>query len=43
VGRPKRRWIEEVEKGLKEVGVRAWRGVALGRSRWKNVVEDAKA
>jgi hypothetical protein len=31
VGRPKRRWIKEVEKELKGIGVKDWKSLALER------------
>jgi hypothetical protein len=43
VGRPKRRWIEEVERELKGMGVKDWKWMALERDIWKKIVEEAKA
>jgi hypothetical protein len=43
VGRPKRRWIEEVERELKGMGVKDWKRLALERDKWKKIVEEAKA
>jgi hypothetical protein len=43
VGRPKRRWIEEVQTELKGMGVKDWKRVALERDKWKKIVEEAKA
>jgi hypothetical protein len=43
VGRPKRRWIEEVERQLKGMGVKDWKRMALERDKWKKIVEEAKA
>jgi hypothetical protein len=43
VRRPKRRWIEEVERELKGMGVRDWKRLALERDKWKEIVEEAKA
>jgi hypothetical protein len=43
VGRPKRRWIEEVETELKGMGVKDWKSLALERDKWKKIVEEAKA
>jgi hypothetical protein len=43
VGRPKRRWIEEMERELKEMGVNYWKILALERNKWQIIVEDAKA
>jgi hypothetical protein len=41
-GRPKRRWIEEVERELKGIGVKDWKRFTLKRDKWKNIVEEAK-
>jgi hypothetical protein len=35
VGRPKRRWIEEVERELKAMVVKDWKRLALERDKWK--------
>jgi hypothetical protein len=43
VGRPKRRWIEEVEREVKGMGVKDWKKLALERDKWKKIVEEAKA
>jgi hypothetical protein len=43
VGRPKRRWIEEVERELKGICVKDWKRLALERDKWKKIVEEAKA
>jgi hypothetical protein len=43
VGRPKSRWVEEVERELKEMGVKDWKKLALERDKWKNIVEEGKA
>jgi hypothetical protein len=43
VGRPKRRWIEEVEKELKGMGVQDWKRLALERDKWNKIVEETKA
>jgi hypothetical protein len=34
-GRPKRRWIEEVERELKGMGVKDWKRLAFERDKWK--------
>jgi hypothetical protein len=43
VGRPKRRWIGEVEREVKRMGVKDWKRVALERDKWKKIVEKVKA
>lgn len=41
-GRPRKRWSEDVENDLKQLGVRTWRRKALDREEWKEVIEQAK-
>jgi hypothetical protein len=43
VGRPKRRWTEEVERELKGMCVKDWKRLALERDKWKKIVEESKA
>jgi hypothetical protein len=43
VGRPKRRWIEEVERELKGMCVNDWKSLVLEGDKWKKIVEEAKA
>jgi hypothetical protein len=42
VGRPKRRWIQEVERELKGMGVKNGKRLMLERDKWKKIVEEAK-
>jgi hypothetical protein len=41
-GRPKKRWINDVEQGLRKLGVSNWRSIAGDRQRWRAVVREAK-
>jgi hypothetical protein len=43
VVRPKKRWIEEVERELKGMGVKDWKRLADKWDKWKKIVEEAKA
>jgi hypothetical protein len=43
VERPKRRWIEEVEREVKGMGGKDWKRLALERDKLKKIVEEAKA
>jgi hypothetical protein len=43
VGRPKRKWIEELERELKGMGVKDWKRLTFERGKWKKIVEEAKA
>jgi hypothetical protein len=42
VGRPKRRWIVEVKRELKGMGVKDWKR-SLERDKLKEIVKEAKA
>ena len=42
-GRHRKRWKEEVERGLQVLGVRRWRELAAERKKWKDIVRQAKA
>jgi hypothetical protein len=43
VRRPKRRWIEEVERELKGMGIKDWKILALERDKCKKMLEEVKA
>ena len=42
-GRPRKRWKEEVERDLQELGVRRWRALVADRKKWKDIVRQARA
>ena len=42
-GRPRKRWKEEVERGLQVMGVRRWRELVADRKKWKDTVRQTKA
>jgi len=42
-GRPRKRWKQEVERGLQVLGVRRWRELVADRKKWKGIVRQAKA
>ena len=44
-GRPRKGWIEEVERDLQVLGVRRWRELVADRKKrkWKDIVRQAKA
>lgn len=42
-GRPRMRWIDNVESDTRTLGVRNWKLAAQERSNWRNVVKKAKA
>jgi hypothetical protein len=42
-GRPRHRWINDVEDDLKKLGVKRWRTKALERKEWASIIKKAKA
>jgi hypothetical protein len=41
-GRPRKRWIEEVEEDTQRMGIRGWRKLCKERTEWKRNTEKAK-
>ena len=41
-GRPRRRWMEDVQEDIASLGVRNWKTMASDRVQWKTVVREAK-
>jgi len=42
-GRPRLRWINDVEDDLRRHGVKRWRAKALNRGEWASIIREAKA
>jgi hypothetical protein len=42
-GRPRMRWINDVEDDLRKFGVKRWRTKALDRVEWASIIREAKA
>jgi hypothetical protein len=42
IGRPIMRWLENVENGLKKIGVRSWRKIAKDRDVWKLILKETR-
>jgi hypothetical protein len=42
-GRPRLRWINDVEDDLRKLGVKRWRTKALDRQEWASIIREAKA
>jgi hypothetical protein len=41
-GRPRLRWINDVEGDLRKLGVKRWRTKALDRVEWASIIREAK-
>jgi hypothetical protein len=41
-GRPRKRWIEDVEEDFQVMGIREWRKLNKERTEWKKINEKAK-
>ena len=42
-GRPRLRWIDDVEDDLRKLSVKRWRAKALDREEWASIIREAKA
>jgi hypothetical protein len=36
--RPRKRWIEDIEKDIEIMGIRGWRKLCKERAEWKEIV-----
>jgi hypothetical protein len=41
-GRPRKRWIEDIEQDIQIMGTRGWRKLFKDRAEWKEITEKAK-
>ena len=41
-GRPRKRWIEDIEEDIQIMGIRGWRKLCKERAKWKKISEKAK-
>jgi len=41
-GRPRKRWIEDIEEDIRIMGIRGWRKLCKERAEWKKINEKAK-
>jgi hypothetical protein len=40
-GKPRIRWLDDVENDLKKMKVKGWKEKMKGREKWRSVVEEA--
>jgi hypothetical protein len=43
VGRPKFRWLDDVDANIKTLGKKRWRQKAQGRKEWTAILREARA
>jgi transcription termination factor 2 len=43
VGRPRLRWLDDVEADIKALGVKRWRIIEQDRKEWSAILREAKA
>ena len=41
-GRPRKRWVEDIEEDMQELGIRGWRKLSKERTEWRRITEKAK-
>jgi hypothetical protein len=41
-GRPRKRWIEDIEEDIQVMGIRRWRKLSKERTEWRKITEKAK-
>jgi hypothetical protein len=41
-GRPRKRWLEDIEDDIHTMGIRGWRKMSNERTEWKTITEKAK-
>ena len=39
-GRPRKRWIDDLESDLRSLGIRNWKAKAINRNDWKAVLRE---
>jgi hypothetical protein len=42
-GRPKVRWLDDVQEDLREMGIEVWRRKAQDRDQWRRIAQEATA
>jgi hypothetical protein len=42
IGRPRKRWVEDIEEDIQSMGIRGWRKFSKERTEWRRITEKAK-
>jgi hypothetical protein len=42
-GRPKVRWLDDIQEDLREMGIEEWRRKAQDRDQWRRIAQEVKA
>jgi hypothetical protein len=42
-GRPRLRWVDDMEEDLKKIGIRGWRRMAEDREGWRQAIAEVHA
>jgi len=41
-GRPRKRWVEDIEENIQALGIRGWRKLSKERTEWRRITEWTK-
>jgi len=41
-GRPRKRWVEDIEEDIQALGIRGWKKLSKKRTEWRRITEKAK-
>jgi hypothetical protein len=41
-GRPRKRWVEDIEEDIQTLGIKGWRKLSKERTEWRGITKKAK-
>jgi hypothetical protein len=41
-GRPRKRWVEDIEEDIQMLGIKGWRKLSKERTEWRRIIKKAK-